>query len=85
MNLIDANSYSLSLNSLDDKEEESFLKPAIVVTVTNGMVILKVSLPYRRLWNYTVLVYDCEDYPLMEEKELISNLITLQYHTCCSS
>ena len=50
------------------------------ITVRNGSsVVLTVSLPYRRLWNYTVLAYDCEEHPLLETNEQ-SN--TFLYEIC---
>ena len=42
-------------------------------TVRNGSSVVlnyKVSLPYRRLWNYTVLAYDCKEHTLLETNEL---------------
>ena len=73
--IIDAASYSLSLNPLDDLEEESLLMPTYVVR--NGIsVMLKVSLPYRRLWNYIVLAHGCEEHPLLEINELSKDALT---------
>ena len=49
--------------------------PTTVAAVRNDTsVSLTVSLPYRRLWNYTVLAYDCEEHPLLETNELSNSL-----------
>ena len=50
------------------------------ITVRNGSsVVLKVSLPYRRLWNYTVLAYDCEEHSLLETNELSNTFLYTRY------
>ena len=38
---------------------------------SEGSVVLEVvSLPFRRLWNYTVFAQSCEEHPLTETMEL---------------
>ena len=74
--IIDAASYSLSLNPLDDLEEESLLMSTYYV-VRNGIsIMLTASLPYRRIWNYTVLAQGCEEHPLLETNELSKDALT---------
>ena len=37
-----------------------------------GLITLEAHLflPFRRLWNYTVLAYGCEGHPIMETAQL---------------
>ena len=67
INLVYAGLYSLLLVS--DHGNHSLLE-STVATRNGSSVILQVSLPYRMLWNYTVLAYDCEEHPLSTNNEL---------------
>ena len=50
------------------------------IAVKNGSsVVLTASLPYGRLWNYTVLAYDCEEHPLLEINELSKSFLYTRY------
>ena len=55
----------------------------------NSVVMLEVLLPLRRLLNYTVLAYGCDEHPVMEATELsnVSNVPVMHHNniiTLCS-
>ena len=81
VNQVDAVSYSLSLNPLDGFEEESLLISTIAVK-NGSSVVLTVSLPYRKLWTYTVLAHGCEEHPLLETNELSNYMHNTNKCTC---
>ena len=61
------------LNSLDDGDttHRGILAPAVILR-DGGLVTLEIHLflPFRRLWNYTVLAYGCEEHPITETTQL---------------
>ena len=62
-----SDSVYVSLDPLDRKEENETL---IMPMVVKGINTYEVTLPYRRLWNYTLLAYGCKEHPITETTEL---------------
>ena len=59
---IEPASYSLSLSSIDGvKNPDSFSSLPVGVVPQENDVVLNVTLPRRRLWNYTILPHNCSD------------------------
>ena len=67
---VNAASYSLSLDPIDDHEDNDSLVMNTTAIQTDSLLMLKVSLPYRRLWNGTVLTHECEEHVVMNTTEL---------------
>ena len=45
--------------------------PTVIMKSGRSIVLeLAQSLPYRRLWNYTILAYGCEEHPITDTTEL---------------
>ena len=73
--LVNTASYSLLLDPIDDHENsDSFLMPTTAVKGETSL-LLKVSLPYRRLWNCTVLAHACEEHVVVNATELSKKLL----------
>lgn len=68
--LVDAASYSLSLDPIDEHEENDSLLMPTTDDINESLVILELPLSFRRLWNCTVLAYVCEDQPVTAITEL---------------
>ena len=68
-----ADSYFLTLNLLDDCDttHKEVLAPVAVLR-DGGSVTLETHLflSFRRLWNYTILAYGCEEHPIIETTQL---------------
>ena len=68
-----SDSVHISLDPLDSHEEN---ETSVMPMVVKGINIYEVTLPYRRLWNYTLLAHGCEEHAITETTEL-SNEITV--------
>ena len=69
-------SYSLLLRSIDGhhdgfNENATLLVPTIAIR-NERSILLEVmkKLSFRRLWNYTVLAYGCDEHPVTKTMEL---------------
>ena len=61
-----ADSYAILLDSLDGVDDDDGLKVIPnMIRSQNSIIGFQVTLPYRRLWNYTVLAHGCEQYPVI--------------------
>ena len=68
----------VSLEPLDWFEEnETIVMPLVV----KGINIYELTLPFRRLWNYTLLAHGCEEHPLTEPTILSKG--TYNYDASC--
>ena len=66
-NQILANSYAISLTSFDGERKDDGTKFVPSVEIENeSSLLFQVSLPSRRLWNYTVLAHGCDKHPVMD-------------------
>ena len=75
-------SYVISLNALDkEKDKETDIEPTIFA-VNESSMILQLPLPYRRLWNYTILAHGCKYHPITEMTTL-SKEIKFLYGASC--
>ena len=72
-------SYSLSLQSLDGLEDMDHVETTATIELRFSVLTLKVvsGLPFRRLWNCTVLAYGCQENSIMNGAELSE--LTMQY------
>ena len=68
-----SDSVHISLDPLDSHEEN---ETSVMPMVVKGINIYEVILPYRRLWNYTLLAHGCEEHAITETTEL-SNGVTV--------
>ena len=60
-----ADSYVLLLDSLDGINDGDGVNVVPDVVIRNqSSVIFEVTLPYRRLWRYTVLAHGCDQHPV---------------------
>ena len=61
-------SYSLSLQSLDGLEDMDHVETT--ATIEPSVLTLEVvsGLPFRRLWNYTVLAYGCQENDILNKQ-----------------
>ena len=62
-----SDSVHVLLDQLDDSDENKTLVMPMVVI---GINVYEVMLPFRRLWNYTLLAYGSEEHLLTETTEL---------------
>ena len=69
-----AKSYSMSLTSLDGQCDDEIKHLTNVGNMT--FIVFRVPLPFRRLWNYTVLAHGCDEHPLTNSTLLSNNNIT---------
>ena len=72
---VNAASYSLSLDPIDDHEDNDSLVMNTTAVKNGTSLMLKVSLPYRRLWNCTVLAHECEEHVVVNATELSKKLL----------
>ena len=76
-NQVLADSYAIILlDSLDGVNGDDRIKVTPKVTrnqMQNSILVFQVTLPYKRLWNYTVLAHGCEQYPVMSNTILSKN------------
>ena len=73
-----ANSYVMSLTSLDDQNDGDGIKRLTNMVVKNtGVAMFQVPLPFRRLWNYILLAHGCDQHPLTKTAPLSNN-----YYSC---
>lgn len=78
-NQILPDSYAIYLKSLDSNNGNDGIKLVLSVMMEHErFIVFQVSLPLRRLWNYTVQAYGCNEHPLMETT-LLSNRIMYMY------
>lgn len=69
-----ADSYAILLDSLDGVDDDDGIKVTPNVTRSqNSNLVFQISLPYRRLWNYTVLAHGCEQHPVTSNTILSKN------------
>ena len=61
---------STSLDGQNDDETKHLISDMDIINMS--LVIFRVSLPFRRLWNYTVLARGCTEHPLTNST-LLSN------------
>ena len=74
-NQVLADSYAILLDSLDDVNGDDGIKITPKVTrnhIQNSILVFEVTLPYRRLWNYTVLAHGCEQHPVTSNTIILS-------------
>ena len=64
----------VSLDLLDRHEENETL---IMPMVVKGINICELTLQFRRMWNYTLLAYGCEEHPITEPA-VLSNAMEQQ-------
>ena len=62
-----SDSILVSLDQLDGGDEN---KTLVMPMVVRGINVYEVMLPFRRLWNFTLLAYGCEEHPVTETTEL---------------
>ena len=75
-NQVLADSYAILLDSLDGVNGDDGIKITPKVTrnqMQNSILVFEVTLPYRRLWNYTVLPHGCEQQPVTSNTILSKN------------
>ena len=75
-NQVLADSYAILLDSLDGVNGDDGIKITPKVTrnqMQNSILVFEVTLPYRRLWNYTVLAHGYEQYPVTSNTILSKN------------
>ena len=77
-NQILADSYGISLNSLESENNGMELIPN-VDSINESLIVLQFSLLYRRLWNYTVLALGCDEQPVTEATVLSNRLILIKF------
>ena len=70
---IPAKSYTMSLTSLDGQNDDETKHLPDVDMRNISLVMFQVLLPFRRLWNYTVLAYGCDEHPLTNSTLLSNN------------
>ena len=61
-----ANSYAISLNSLDKDYDKETSFEQTILAVNETSVVFQLTLPFRQLWNYTVLALGCKQHPVTE-------------------
>ena len=75
---VNAASYSLSLDPIDDPEDNDSLVMNTTAMKNGTLLTLKVSLPYRRLWNCIVLAHGCEEHVVVNATDLSKKLFQSQ-------
>ena len=65
----------MSLTSLDGQCDDEIKHLTNVGNMT--FVVFRVPLPFRRLWNYTVLAHGCDEHPLTNSTLLSNNNIII--------
>ena len=56
-------SVHVSLDPLDRHKENETL---VMLMVAKGINVYELTLPFRRVWNYTLLAHGCEEHPITE-------------------
>ena len=75
-NQVVADLYAIILASLDGVNDDDGIKVTPIVTrnqMQNSILVFQVALPYRRLWNYTVLAHGCDQHPVMSASSISNN------------
>ena len=67
-------SVALSLSSLDHKESDRAIETHSNLTMYESSMIIQVLLPYRRLWNCTILAYGCKEHPIIEAIQISNDI-----------
>ena len=63
--------YSVLLVSIDGLVEETMIHELAIDEMSDSSLTLSIpDIPRRRLWNYTMLAYDCGQHPLLDTSEL---------------
>ena len=73
-------SYTLSLDSMDELEDI----PSVTTSTESSENFLSLNvvpgLPPRRLWDYTVLAYGCQDSVVLNDTELSELLCVCEHN-----
>ena len=73
--------YSIIFNSIDDVQDRTvLLAPVTLISSGNDSIVdIVLEVPFRRVFEVTVLAYDCKDHSLTDATELGKIIFCILY------